>query len=132
MESAEMTHNELGIMIDAVYALRTKRLELAREVDKLKVEEDAAKAKIREILVEYGLAKASGAIATVGQVHKIEPNVSDWEAVHNYIKEKDRFDLLQKRISVPAWRELYEGGELIPGTDPIDIYDISLTKSTRG
>jgi hypothetical protein len=129
---SEMLHTELGLLIDAVYNLRAERLELARKVDALKNEEVQQKTRIMEILQSYGLAKASGQVATAGQVHKIEPTVVDWEALHGYIRENNRFDLLQKRISSPAWRELQDEGTLVPGTEPTEVWDLSLTKSTRG
>lgn len=132
MDENEVAFEQLGSLIDAVYALRAKRLEMARAVDAIKAEEESRKYQLLELLEKYGLAKASGELATVGRVHKIEPLVANWEEVWDYIKENDRFDLMQRRLSAPAWRELEEGGTLVPGTVRQDVYDISLTKSTRG
>ena len=132
MDTSEPTFEQLGSLIDSLYNLRAQRLDLARKVDALKAEEETRRYQLLEMLQKYGLAKASGLIATVGQVHKVEPLVSDWDEVWGYIKETNRFDLLQKRLSAPAWRELEEGGILVPGTVRQDIFDISLTKSNRG
>ena len=132
MDTSEPTFEQLGSLIDSLYNLRAQRLDLARKVDALKAEEETRRYQLLEMLQKYGLAKASGLIATVGQVHKVEPLVSDWDEVWGYIRENNRFDLLQKRLSAPAWRELEEGGILVPGTVRQDIFDISLTKSNRG
>ena len=129
---SEPSFEQLGALIDALYNLRAKRLEMAKQVDALKAEEETQRIQLLEMLQKYGLAKASGAIATIGQTHKIEPLVTEWEDVWKFIREENRFDLLQKRLSAPAWRELNEGGILVPGTMPQDVWDISLTKSTRG
>ena len=129
---SEPTFEQLGTLIDAVYALRAKRLELAKQVDAMKAEEWSRRVELLELLQKYGLAKASGAMATAGQTHSVEPMVTDWEEVWKWIRAENRFDLLQKRLSAPAWRELDEGGILVPGTVRQDVFDISLTKSTRG
>ena len=129
---SQPSFEQLGTLIDAVYALRAKRLEMARAVDALKAEEWSRRVELLELLQKYGLAKASGAIATAGQTHSFEPMVTDWEEVWKWIREENRFDLLQKRLSAPAWREINDGGVLVPGTVVQEVWDISLTKSTRG
>lgn len=123
---------ELGNMIDLLYSLRQLRLDKTREVDKLKEEETLARLQIMEHLDSAGLAKASGGMATCGIISKIEPQVTDWEAIHEYIRIQNRFDLVQKRLSAPAWRDLKESGVLLPGTEAITVRDLSLTKSSRG
>jgi hypothetical protein len=122
---------ELGEMIDKLYELRETRLELDRTVADLKSQEVAARLMIKEKLEEVGLAKASGKRATCGITSKIEPIIEDWDKVHDFIRTENRFDLLQKRLSAPAWRELQENNILVPGTESVVVFDVSLTKSTR-
>ena len=122
---------DIGAQIDALYALRQQRLDLTKKVDALKAEETVAREKILETLDGMGLAKASGYMATCGVKLSIEPLVVDWEPVHEYIRVNNRFDLLQKRLSAPAWRDLKDSGILIPGTEAVPVRDLSLTKSTR-
>ncbi|TXH51678.1 MAG: hypothetical protein E6Q97_17990 [Desulfurellales bacterium] len=122
---------ELGELIDAVYNLRTMRIEAQRKVDTMKAEETSLKEQIRNKLDEVGLQRASGSVATAGVKSSTEPQVTDWDAVHNWIRDHNRFDLLQKRLSAPAWRDLYGEGTTIPGTEPVDVYDLSLTKASR-
>lgn len=123
--------NELGSKIDALYALREMRLELDRKVKVLKEQEMVARGAVLEALQASGLQKASGHNATCGITLSMIPVVNDWKEVFEFIKAHDRFDLVQKRISVLAWRATYEEGELIPGTDAVEDIDISLTKSSR-
>jgi hypothetical protein len=122
----------LGAKIDSLYAARQARLELSRKVDAMKGEETRIRGEILDILDNVGLAKASGYMATAGVTFSIEPVVEDWDQVYQYITTQNRFDLLQRRISAPAWRELHESGVLVPGTYKNDVRDLSLTKSTRG
>lgn len=121
----------LGQAIDNLYAARAARLAKAKEVKDLQVLETIAKAQVLQMLNATGLAKASGMTATASITTEDIPFIKDWEAVHEYIKINDRFDLLQKRIGVVAWRDLFKDGILVPGTEPAVDTDISLTKSTR-
>ena len=121
----------LGQAIDSLYAARAARLAKAKEVKDLQVLETIAKAQVLQMLNAIGLAKASGMTVTASITTEDIPFIKDWEAVHEYIKINDRFDLLQKRIGVVAWRDLFKDGILVPGTEPAVDTDISLTKSTR-
>ena len=121
----------IGELIDKLYELRETRLALDRTVAGLKAQETAMRLEIKEELENVGLAKASGKRATCGITSKIEPIIEDWDKVHDWIRAENRFDLLQKRLSAPAWRELKENNILVPGTESVVVYDVSLTKSTR-
>jgi hypothetical protein len=122
----------IGNLIDKAYDLRQKRLELQREVDKIKDQENEIRQAIMFELDMHGLAKASGAHASAGITMSIQPQVEDWDSVYRFVAETNRFDLLQKRLSTTAWRELVEEGVKVPGTFVTEVRDISLTKSTRG
>jgi len=122
---------DIGHMIDGLYALRQQRLEFTKTVDALKAQETAARERILEMLDGMGCAKASGYMATCGVKESIEPVPEDWEMIHNYIRTENRFDLIQKRLSAPAWRELRDSGLLVPGTSAVTVRDLSLTKSMR-
>lgn len=121
----------LGEAIDNLYQARAARLAMAKEVKELQVKESEAKASVLKLLGETGLQKASGKLATVGITTEDVPYIKDWEEVYEYIKSNDRFDLLQRRIGVIAWRDLYKDGVLVPGTEAGVDTDLSLTKSTR-
>ena len=121
----------LGEAIDTLYQARAARLAKAKEVKDLQVEESKAKAEVLRLLGESGLEKASGKLATAGILKDDVPYIQDWEKVYEYITANQRFDLLQKRIGVVAWRDLWKDGVLVPGTEAAIDTDLSLTKSTR-
>jgi len=123
--------SDLGTKIDELYALRALRLDLQKKVDACKAEETVMRSNILDLLQEAGLAKASGLMATCGIKHTKEPVVEDWDKVWDYITKTGSFELVQKRISAPAWRELLEAEMLVPGTSAAMVTDLSLTKSTR-
>lgn len=121
----------LGESIDKLYEARAARLAKAQEVKELQAAESAAKAEVLKLLTESGLEKASGKLATAGITSDDVPYIQDWDKVYEYIKINDRFDLLQRRIGVVAWRDLFKDGVLVPGTEAGVDTDISLTKSKR-
>ena len=126
-----MSEMTLGEAIDALYEARASRLVAARAVKELQVIEAKAKLDVLKLLQESGLEKASGKLATASILTDDVPFIKDWDEIYAYIKENDRFDLIQKRIGVVAWRELYHDGILVPGTEAAVETDLSLTKSTR-
>lgn len=121
----------LGEAIDTLYKARADRLLKAKEVKDLQVLEAQAKAEVLRLLNEAGLEKASGKLATAGILKDDVPYIKDWDLVYDYIKANNRFDLLQKRIGVIAWRDLFKDGVLVPGTEAAVDTDLSLTKSSR-
>jgi len=121
----------LGEVIDNLYETRAARLTLSKQVEELKQQEAVIREELLRMLNDVGLKKASGELATVGVNTSIQPLTTDWVQIHRYIRNEDRFDLLQKRLATLAWRELYDTGILVPGTEPFKETDLSLTKSTR-
>ncbi len=122
---------EIGKAIDELYALRAKRLEMAREVDLLKLAETLKKQEIMDHLKGIGLSRASGSVATAGRTSKIVPLVQDWDKLFDYIAANKAWDLVQKRIGALAWTARHEDGILVPGTEPSEVFDLSLTKASR-
>jgi len=85
-----------------------------------------------ELLVrldEQGMKKASTDDGTASITEVIVPQVVDWEAVYEHIKETGDFYLLQKRPAAAAFRELHDSGQVIPGMEPYTKRSISLRKS---
>ena len=121
----------LGEAIDHLYTVRAERLALAKKVKEKQVDEAKAKLDVLKKLGEMGLEKASGKLATAGVTTEDVPYIKNWDEIYAYIKENDRFDLIQKRIGVVAWRDLYKDGILVPGTEAAVDTDLSLTKSSR-
>ena len=123
---------ELGPTIDALYALREMRLGMQKKVDELKAEEVRTREKLFEMLSALGLNRASGMVATAGIKVSNIPLVEDWDMLQQHIKNTGEFDLMQKRISVTAWRARFEEGVDVPGVSKVEDVDISLTRASRG
>jgi hypothetical protein len=122
---------ELGLKIDEFYKARASRLEAKRKIKEAKELEYRLKQELLDILEEAGLQKASGMVATASIKRSVVPVVEDWDLLHEYVATHNRFDLLQKRISTLAWRDMFQAQELVPGTAAIEDVDLSLTKASR-
>ncbi len=121
----------IGQKIDTLYNIRAQRLEIEKQVEALKSREAETKQEIIDTLKSLSLEGAKGDVATASITYKIKPNVADWNAVYSFIREKDMFALLQKRITASLWDALREDGILVPGTEEQPVVDLSLTKSKR-
>tara|TARA_R110001606_G_scaffold1452_1_gene5442 strand:- start:198 stop:578 length:381 start_codon:yes stop_codon:yes gene_type:complete len=64
---------------------------------------------------EQGLEKVSNDLCTISVKAEMVPSVQDWDAVHQHIIDTNQFELLQKRMSATAWRELAKMGMEVPG-----------------
>ena len=121
----------LGECADAAYELRAKRLDLEEQVKKMKADEERLKNHIFETFDEAHINGAKGNIASASITEELKPAVEDWDAVWAYIRENNEFDLLEKRMSRVAYRERFEQGVVIPGTQGFLYKKLSLTKISR-
>lgn len=116
----------LGSTIDEAFALREEKraLEVKVKVIETKI------ATLNEILFERMDAeqttKAQGTAASVSITSATVANVTDWEALWPWIAKNKHFHMIQKRVSDPAARELWEMGKTIPGVEPFTARKINL------
>lgn len=118
----------LGTQIDTLYELRERRIALQREADDLKRQETDLEFEIMSEVMSLGIAAAKGRKANFSITHEVVPNVTDWSKLHEHIIIEKDFTLLQKRIGITAWRDYYETGILIPGTDAVTLNKVNLRK----
>ena len=109
----------LGEAADELAKLRDDKREATKVVDAIDKEIALAQEMMFEKLDAQKSRKAEGLKASVSITDSIVANVTDWEALHEYIRKTKNFQLLQKRVSDPAWRELggLSKGKGIPGTE---------------
>ena len=48
--------------------------------------------------------------------------------VYNFILRNDRFDLLQRRLSDAAVKEMWQDGQSVPGVEPFNVITVSINK----
>ena len=123
-----MTTYNIGSHIDQLYAIRAERLAKEKEIEELKVHEKLLDDELKEKLLASGLNGAKGNLASFSIKLEIQPNVLSWEDMYKYIQTTGEFDLLHKRIGATAWRERYESGVIVPGTESVETFKTSLRK----
>lgn len=118
----------LGEKIDNLFQLREQIRELDKELQALKADKNELELEILGDLDSQGLQLTRGGRATVSISEQVVPVVEDWDAYYEYIQNEGALFLLERRPATAAWRELYESGELPPGTTPFTKRSLSLRK----
>jgi hypothetical protein len=116
----------LGSLIDKLYKKKQEIKALQEQVKELEKQEEAIKEQVLEKLAEQDTTQARGTLAQATVSDKVLPQIIDWDAFYAYIHENKFFQLLQRRPSVPACRELFDSGTAIPGVERFTKKDISL------
>lgn len=123
-----MIPETLGACADRLYEIRQKRLEQQKIVDALRAEETELKQHIIDTLPKSEASGVAGARARVTITQKKVPQVKDWDAFYNHIKETGNFELLQRRVGDPAVRERWDNGESVPGVEHFNLISLSINK----
>tara|TARA_B100000963_G_C22161038_1_gene465981 strand:+ start:60 stop:434 length:375 start_codon:yes stop_codon:yes gene_type:complete len=94
----------------------------------LQSKEKAAKQVINELetriivnLENQGVDRIGNDVCTVSIKKEIVPTVEDWDSVHQHIIDTGQFELMQKRMSATAYRELQQMGQEVPGVVPTEL-----------
>lgn len=80
---------------------------------------------VRNSLLDSGLESIRSGKATVSLKRSLVPAVNDWQALDKFILRTKSLDLLQRRVSVTAWRERTEAGVKVPGVDAFERVDLA-------
>lgn len=118
----------LGACADRFYELKQKRLVVQKEVAKIEEEEKALKAHIIDNLPKSEASGVAGKLCRVSAVVKEIPQLKDDEAFFKYVKKTGRFDLMQRRLSDAAIKELWEDGKEVPGVEKFNAVTLSVNK----
>lgn len=116
----------LGQATDKMWALREEKRKLAVEEKRINEELAALETTIFGLLDAQDTRKAEGKKASVSIGEAVVGNVEDWDAFWPYIVKNKYFHLVQKRVSDPGLRELWEKGKTIPGVQPFTKRTLSV------
>tara|TARA_R110000787_G_scaffold267478_1_gene373840 strand:+ start:1309 stop:1668 length:360 start_codon:yes stop_codon:yes gene_type:complete len=109
------------------YAKLVKEYKVLRELErkynlqKKNVEE--LKQNMIELMQDVGTNSYSAKLGTMSLTEQEIPIVEDWDALYKQMLEEKSFDMLQRRVSVTAWRDRLEEGDTVAGVS-------SMTKRT--
>ncbi len=119
----------LGLQIDNLFQLREKLREIqAQEAAQAELI-SAAEAVLMETMQKEGVEKSTGKYASVSISSNVTGNVVDWDLFGAYIIKNKYLHLLQRRVSDPAIRELFETKGSVPGVEPFTKRRINLRKT---
>lgn len=124
-----MSIEQLNEMIDQMYDEREEYYKAKKESDDKEQQYKATQAMCIAKAQELGLKTAGTFKAKISISEETVPNVTDWEAVFNFVKENDAFYLLRKQLNTGPFREHLAAGEAIPGVDSFNKVKLSLTKA---
>ena len=127
---------KLSTKIDNLYKQQQKIDEVTKEINKLEDKKSKLKGKYKEmetaLLADMnkneGLTAAAGKLAKVSITRQIVPKVDDWNKFYNYIARNRAFDLLQRRVSITAFKERLEANKKVAGVSAEKIRKVNLTK----
>ena len=118
----------IGRCADLYHDVRDLRLAMAKEVEEVETFERRVKQHIIDNLSKSEDTGAAGLRYRAQVVTKVKPTVTDWGALHSYVAQTGRFDLLQKRASDTAVQATWGEGIEIPGVERFNSVDVSVTK----
>lgn len=123
------TKPTVGSLIDQLHTIRNQKRELAVREKELNAEYDAVEAQLMALMDAEGLIKSTGKTATASisttRNFSFIPETG-FDAFFAYAAKIKRPDLLQRRISVPAVRELWGLKGAVPGLTPFEEKKIGL------
>lgn len=105
-------------IIDAKADIKLTLNDLNAEVKVLKEREDLLDFFLMKRMDADGLSLTRNDRARVSIVESTKPKVEDWDAFHQYIKDNNAFELLNRAANAKSYKDALEIGLEIPGVTP--------------
>ncbi len=116
----------VGALIDQMSRLREERRVIAEQDKVLKAAYDATEMQLIEALDKQDTRKGEGKLASASIGEVVVAQKLDWNETMKWIARTKNFQLVQQRISDPAYRELRALGKVIPGLEDFTKRSINL------
>ena len=107
-----------GAIIDQLWAAREEKRNLESQVKEVEQTIKEIEEMLMTRLDAEGMDKATGKKASVSITTSVVADVQDWDLLYPYIAKNKFWHLLQKRVSDPSVRELWDAGKKVPGVLP--------------
>lgn len=119
----------LDDLIDEMVRIRDQKRVREEQIKELNKQLSDLQSRFIQSAKAAGTEYARGSLGSATIVETVVPQIDDWEAVAEWIKEHDALYLLHRRVSSVAWKELQDMGKTIPGIEPFTKISVSLRKS---
>ena len=115
----------LNTLLDELASIRGEIKSLQEQEKVLKLRQNDLDSEIIRKMEDQGLDQIANDVCTVSKKIDVVPTVEDWDVVHRHILDTKQFELLQKRMSATAWRELLQMGQAVPGVKATELTKIN-------
>lgn len=115
--------NQLADTREAINELDTQKKELTRKKEDLE-------SKLVVVMEDQGIDRTANDRATVSVKTEIMPSAEDWDQIYKHILKTEQFELLHRRLSAQAFRELLSLGMNVPGIKATDVIRINYRTRT--
>ncbi len=120
----------LGPMIDNLWQLREDKRKSEAATKLIEKDIEAAETELLERLDKEGMDKATGRLGTISVGEALVGTIEDWDAFTAFVAKTKNFQLVQRRISDVAYRELLGMGKPVPGIKPFTKRKLNLRSVT--
>ena len=120
----------MGSTIDSLWSKREEKREAEAKIKAIEAEIASIEESLMERMDKEETSKSQGTKASVSITQAVVANVEDWASFHAYVAKNKYFHLLQKRVSDPAVRELWDAGKKVPGVQPFTKRKLNIRSLT--
>ena len=120
-----MSDRKLNDIMDELTSIRTQESDIQASQKKLRLRRNDLESEIMWKMEEQGLDQIANDLCTISKRKEIVPTVEDWDALHQHILDTRQFELLQKRMSATAYRELLQMDTSVPGVKATELTKIN-------
>ena len=122
MENQQVTlDDKMNMLADT----RAKLKVLLDQEKELKNVQNALEAEIAADMERQGLTQTGNDVCTISLKTETVPTVEDWDVRHQHISDTGRFELVQKRMSATAYRELIAMEPSVPGVRSTELTKVN-------
>lgn len=115
-------------LIDDYVATKNAREELSNTVKDMTAKLGRLEGDIMALMSDAGISQAASDKASCSMKMTKHPAIKDWQAFYGYVAATSQFELLHKRLSSTAFRERWEAGEAIPGTEASEVWELTVRR----
>jgi len=115
----------LNTLMDKLTITRKTMQSLQEREKVLRLRRNDLESAIIGKMEEQGLDQIANDVCTISKKLEIVPTVEDWDILHKHILNTKQFELLQKRMSATAYRELLQMNMPVPGVKATELTKIN-------
>jgi hypothetical protein len=120
-----MENKKLTDLLAEVANVRNEVKAVQAQEKLLKTEQRELETQISIRMQEQGLDRISNDVCTISLKNEIVPTVENWDLLQEHVAKTNQFELLQKRMSATAYRELIALGMDVPGVVSTELTRIN-------